>query len=69
MRENRPYGSEGGVGESRSLPLSETSFLIETSSNQSVCVPGCLWVSHSFSSNRAKSWINLSGSGEWTRSS
>ena len=22
MRENRPYGSEGGVGESRSLPLS-----------------------------------------------
>ena len=21
MRENRPYGSEGGVGESRSLPL------------------------------------------------
>jgi len=24
MRENRPYGSEGGVGESRSLPLSPT---------------------------------------------
>ena len=23
MRENRPYGSEGGGGESRSLPLSE----------------------------------------------
>ena len=22
MRENRPYGSEGGVGENRSLPLS-----------------------------------------------
>ena len=22
MRENRPYGSEGGVGESRSRPLS-----------------------------------------------
>jgi hypothetical protein len=25
MRENRPYGSEGGVGESRSRPLSERS--------------------------------------------
>jgi len=25
MRENRPYGSEGGVGESRSRPLSEWS--------------------------------------------
>ena len=23
MRENRPYGSEGGVGESRSRPLSD----------------------------------------------
>ncbi len=23
MRENRPYGSEGGVGESPSLPLSQ----------------------------------------------
>ena len=23
MRENRPYGSEGGVGESPSLPLSK----------------------------------------------
>jgi hypothetical protein len=23
MRENRPYGSEGGVGASRSLPLSK----------------------------------------------
>ena len=27
MRENRPYGSEGGVGESRSLPLSNLSFV------------------------------------------
>jgi hypothetical protein len=28
MRENRPYGSEGGVGKSRSLPLSNEGAVI-----------------------------------------
>ncbi len=29
MRENRPYGSEGGVGENRSRPLSASRYNVE----------------------------------------
>ena len=32
MRENRPYGSEGGVGESPSLPLLRRGVFIQTAS-------------------------------------
>src|SRR5271166_7087640 len=35
MRDNRPYGSEGGVGESRSLPLSRWELLVPQTFRQS----------------------------------
>ena len=37
MRENRPYGSEGGVGESPSLPLSKIGDLAAQALDQISC--------------------------------
>ena len=37
MRENRPYGSEGGVGESRSRPLSRYGAALQTQDRKGTC--------------------------------